>query len=214
VLKAIIFDVDGTLVHSVRCSEASLIEPFAEHGVTVKNVDFTPFIGACEKLAIESIAAEHGLSLDPDAALARKNQHYHRLSAEMIEIIPGTHAFMQRCREQGLQLALASSATTRRLEINLEVLELKRGDFASVLSGEDVEKRKPDPELFLTSARNMNVEPRECLVVEDALTGIAAACAAGCPCLALTTSFNAEQLTAADWVAADFANAPPQALSW
>ena len=56
-LKAVIFDVDGTLVHSVRCSEASLIALFAERGVKLESVDFTPFIGACEKLAIEAIAA-------------------------------------------------------------------------------------------------------------------------------------------------------------
>jgi len=214
VIRAVILDVDGTLVRSVRCSEAALIALFAEHGVAIESIDFTPFIGACEKLAIESIAGENGLDLDLDEAVARKNRHYADLAAEMIEVTPGVGRFLDLCRGRGLKLALASSASARRLEVNLGVLGLRREKFASVLSGEDVQERKPAPDLFLASARNMDVDPSECLVVEDAVSGIEAARAAGCRCLALTTSFDAEKLAAADWIAPTLAEAPEAALDW
>jgi HAD superfamily hydrolase (TIGR01509 family) len=214
VLKAVIFDVDGTLVKSEPCSEAALIAVFAEHGLHVESVDFGPFIGGCELLAIETIAADHGLQLDPQQAMDRKNQHYLRLASEFIKPINGVHQYVEKCWSRKLLTALATSAFRTRLGANLRVLGFAPDDFDCVLSGDDVKKVKPDPAIFLMAAEKMGVLPSECLVVEDAINGLRAARAAGCRSLALTTSFPAEKLTEADWIAADFVAAPDAALNW
>jgi beta-phosphoglucomutase-like phosphatase (HAD superfamily) len=73
-----------------------------------------------------------------------------------------------------------------------------------------VRHKKPDSELFLTAAHRLGLSPAACLVVEDAVAGVEAARAAGCRCLALTTTFPAERLTAADWIAPDLAHVPQE----
>ena len=67
--------------------------------------------------------------------------------------------------------------------------------------------KKPSPEIYLTAAQRVGIEPRHCLVVEDAINGVQAAKAAGMLCLALTTSFTAEQLKQADWICSDLSEA-------
>jgi sugar-phosphatase len=71
----------------------------------------------------------------------------------------------------------------------------------------DIEHKKPAPDIFLKAAANLGVPPSECLVVEDAISGVAAGKAAGCRVLALTTSFPEEQLKDADWIVGDLSQA-------
>ena len=82
--------------------------------------------------------------------------------------------------------------------------------------GEDILHKKPAPDIFEEAARRLGLAPASCLVIEDAVSGVAAAKAAGSRCLGLTTSFQAGQLVAAgaDWTAADLATAPDEVLAW
>ena len=98
--------------------------------------------------------------------------------------------------------------------INLREIGLPPETFDAVVNGLDVEKKKPDPEIFLAAARRLDTPITHCLVVEDAVNGVAAACAAGARCLALLTSFSKKQLAGADWFANTLADAPPDALDW
>ena len=82
--------------------------------------------------------------------------------------------------------------------------------------GEDVIHKKPAPEIFLEAARRLGLDPTSCLVIEDAVSGVEAAKAAGARCLGLTTSFSAQQLAAegAGWMSADLERTPDQVLDW
>ncbi|MDR2041335.1 MAG: HAD family phosphatase, partial [Tannerella sp.] len=82
------------------------------------------------------------------------------------------------------------------------------GTFDATVNGLQVTHKKPSPEIYLTAARKLDVAPSHCLVVEDALNGIQAAKAAGMYCLALTTTFDAEQLRGADLICSDLSEAP------
>jgi beta-phosphoglucomutase-like phosphatase (HAD superfamily) len=86
--------------------------------------------------------------------------------------------------------------------------------FDTIVNGLDVERKKPFPDIYLKAAERLGVHPSECLVIEDAVNGIDAGLAAGCKCLGLTTTFNAEQLHKAQWITSDLASIPSQALSW
>ncbi|MGC8644445.1 MAG: HAD family hydrolase, partial [Isosphaeraceae bacterium] len=99
---------------------------------------------------------------------------------------------------------------------NLRELGLPSGSFDAVVVGEDISRKKPAPDIFNLAARRLGLEPAACLVIEDAVSGVTAAKAAGSRCLGLTTSFSVEQLAAAgaDWIARDLMLAPDAVLEW
>ena len=86
--------------------------------------------------------------------------------------------------------------------------------FQAIVDGNDVVRKKPAPDIFLEACRRLALQPADCLVIEDAVSGVAAARAAGSRCLALTTSFQASDLAAADWIAPDLAHVPDEVLAW
>ena len=101
----------------------------------------------------------------------------------------------------GLKIAVASSADPTKVMINLDEIGIPPGTFHTIVSGLDIEHKKPAPDIFLKAAENLGVLPEECLVIEDAISGVAAGKAAGAKVLALTTSFPADALSEADWIA-------------
>ena len=82
-------------------------------------------------------------------------------------------------------------------------IELPFETFDAVIVAEDVVHKKPSPEIFLAAAKRIGLDPKDCLVIEDAVSGVEAAKAAGAKCLAITSSFSKEKLAKADWFAPD-----------
>ena len=100
---------------------------------------------------------------------------------------------MTACRAAGWPCAIASSADRIKVEANLRKIGLPMETWQAVVTAEDVERRKPDPALFLKAAERLGVPPASCTVVEDAVNGVAAAKAAGMRCVAVATSFPSEK---------------------
>ncbi len=213
-LKGIIFDMDGVLVDSEQFICEAAIRMFAEHGVSVQPQDFIPFVGAGENRYIGGVAEQHGFSIDIERDKARTYAIYGEIVKGRLEPLRGVRGFIARARERGLKLALASSADRVKIDINLEEIGLPPETFDAVVSGEDVVNKKPDPEIFLVASEMLELFPEQCLVVEDAVNGVAAAKAAGARCLGITTSFTPDELSDADWTAGTLADAPHQVLSW
>jgi beta-phosphoglucomutase len=109
---------------------------------------------------------------------------------------------------------VASSADPTKVAINLEEIGIPSSTFETVVTGLDIEHRKPAPDIFLKAAEKLDVDPAECLVVEDAISGVAAGKAAGARVLALTTSFSAEDLSGADWIASLLTEVGDEVLEW
>ena len=214
VIKGIIFDMDGVLVDSEPFICEAAIRMFAEHGLTVKPEDFMPFVGAGENRYIGGPAEKYGFPIDIERDKARTYEIYGEIVKGRIEPLPGVTEFITKARERGLKLAVASSADTIKIETNLREIGIPASTFDVVVSGLDVVNKKPDPEIFLFAANKLGLAPEECLVVEDAVNGVAAARAAGMKCLALTTSFTREDLAGADWFAPNLACAPDEVMDW
>jgi beta-phosphoglucomutase len=117
-------------------------------------------------------------------------------------------------QEQGIEIAVASSADKVKILINLKEIGLTEELFNATVNGLEVDRKKPFPDIFLNAAAKLNCHPEECLVVEDAVNGIKAAKAAGAKCLALSTSFPRELLSEADWISASLLVAPDEVLNW
>jgi len=206
-IQAVLFDMDSVLVDSERQICLAAIQMFKEVGVTVQPEDFLPFVGSGENRYLGGVAEKYGIHLDIDFAKFRTYTIYGEIVHGQLEPLAGVHEFITRCREKGIRTAIATSADLMKMEINLREIGFPAETFDATVNGLEVVHKKPSPEIYLTAARKVGVEPSRCLVVEDAINGVEAAKAAGMYCLALTTSFNAGQLKQADWICRDLSEA-------
>jgi beta-phosphoglucomutase len=187
---------------------------YAELGLQVRPEDFVPFVGMGENRYLGGVAGKYKFPVDIDAIKKRTYDIYLEIIQGTLQPLPGVHEFIGRCRTLGKKIAVASSADRRKVEGNLREIGLEWKSFDTVVCGEDVVRKKPDPEIFLLAAKRLTLPASECLVVEDAVSGGAAAKAAGSECLALTTSFSREQLAGADFFASNLAGAGEEVLNW
>ena len=212
--QGVIFDMDGVLVDSeaLICKAACLM--FAERGLTVQPDDFLPFVGMGENRYIGGVAEKYDFPVEIEDVKKRTYDIYLDIIKGALQPLPGVHAFIDRCRQMGKKIAVASSADRRKVLGNLAEIDLPLERFDAVITAEDVEHKKPAPDIFLLAAERIQLSASDCLVVEDAVSGVTAAKAAGAKCLALTSSFTRDQLKNADFWAENLQSAEPQVLDW
>ncbi|MEE8440612.1 MAG: HAD-IA family hydrolase [Spirochaetia bacterium] len=213
-IRAVLLDMDGVLVDSEPFILKAATMMFIELGCTVHPADFEPFVGSGENKYLGGVAEQYGITIDIDRAKARTYDIYDEIIAGHLRPLPGVGDFLKRCRGRSLAIAVATSADERKLLANLDAIGLSIERFDTSVNGLEVTHRKPHPEIYLSAAARLAVEPESCLVVEDAVNGIEAARRAGCRCAALTTSFQAQKLTRADWIVDNLAAVPDEALEW
>jgi beta-phosphoglucomutase len=215
VIKGILFDVDGVLLDSEPFIREAAIAMFAESGVKTSESDFIPFTGTGEDRFLAGPAAIYGVPYRP-AMKDRTYRIYEEIVRGRLTGLPGSSEFIARCRSMGFKLAVATSADRVKLEINLREIGLPESAFDALVSAGDVERKKPFPDVYLKAAEAIGLRAADCLVVEDAISGIQAGRAAGARCLGITTSFPAAELTraGAEWTAADLSSVPASALAW
>lgn len=198
-IKAVLFDMDGCLVDSEPIITRSAIEALAEWGVKAAHADFLPFVGRGEDIFIGGVAQKHGVPYDLKMK-AKTYEIYFKLIESDGRPFPGVPELLAEIRKRGIKLAVASSADKTKVDANLKALGVPREWFEVVADGTMVAEKKPDPALFLETARLLRVTPAECCVVEDALHGVHAARAAGMRVVAAANTLPADQLHEADVV--------------
>jgi HAD superfamily hydrolase (TIGR01509 family) len=213
-IKGVLFDMDGVLVDSEPYICKAAIRMFEELGMKVLPEDFIPFVGMGENRYIGGVAEKHGVKVDIEKVKARTYEIYETIVRDKLSPLPGTHEFIAECRKRGLKLALVTSADRVKMEVNLKEIGLSWDTFNSIITGLDVLNKKPFPDIYIKAAQNIGLNPWECLVVEDAVSGIKAGKAAGCRCLAVETSFDASALYEADWICESLLKVPEEVLNW
>lgn len=199
-IHAVIFDMDGVLTDSEPLINAAAIEMFREKGLVVQPEDFIPFVGTGENRYIGGVAEKYNFPLDILAAKKRTYEIYLDLVPKRLEAFPGAQSVVGACRLARLKTAVASSADRIKIEANLHKIGLPPESWDAVVTGEDVARTKPNPDIFLAAARLLQLAPETCAVVEDAPNGIQAAKAAGMRCVAVAQTFAAAKLAAADLI--------------
>ena len=210
-IQGVIFDMDGVLCDSEPFIAEAAVRMFAErHGRTVKPEDFRPFVGTGEDRFLGGVAEKYGVSLDMPADKDRTYAIYLDIIRGRMHPLPGVVEFIAACRRRGLKLAIATSADHVKLAGNLSEIGLTLDLFNACVTGNEVRRKKPAPDIFLKAAHKAQMAPSAVLVIEDAPNGIQAAQAAGMRVLGITSSFNAVVLRAADadWTAPDLAHVP------
>lgn len=213
-IRGVLFDMDGVLVDSEDFICRAAIEMFRENGIIAEPGDFLPFVGMGENRYLGGVALKYWLNADIEEIKARTYQIYETIVRGKIHPLPGAIEFIRQCRNRGFKLALATSADRFKMEVNLREMGLSENSFDAAVNGLEVERKKPFPDIYLEAAARLGLKPEDCLVVEDAVSGVIAGKAAGCKCLALTTSFRAEDLKEADWICGTLADVPNEAVSW
>ncbi len=213
-IRGVLFDMDGVIVDSEPFICEAAIAMFKEAGQEVEPADFSPFIGTGENRYLGGVAEKYGLRIDIQEAKRRTYEIYATIIQGRLTELPGAIAFVNRCKARGLKAALATSADLVKVTANLNEIGLSPGTFDTIVNGLDVVRTKPDPEIYLTASRRLALASAECLVVEDALSGLAAARAAGARCLMLTTSLPRERIQGADWIVGDLSQVPDEVLAW
>ena len=210
----VLFDMDGVLVDSEEFIAEAACMMFAEKGLTVTAEDFRPFIGAGDNRFVGGVAEKYNFPLDVVPAKMRVYDIYLEIIKGKLEALPGAKDFIKLCRSRNKKIALASSADMKKVAGNLVEIGLPIESFDAVVTGDDVEHKKPAPDVFLLAAKRLGIPAKDCLVIEDAISGVAAAKAAGARCLAIVSSFTAEQLADADYFAPNLGEADINVLSW
>jgi beta-phosphoglucomutase len=213
-IKGVLFDMDGVLVDSEPFICKAAIMMFHELGVSATPEDFHPFVGMGENKYIGGVAIKHGVKVDIEKVKTRTYEIYETIVSGKLSALPGSHEFITECRKRGFKLALATSADRVKMEVNLREIGLPSNIFNSIVTGLDVENKKPFPDIYIKAALSIGLKPEECLVVEDAVSGIKSGKSAGCRCLAVTSSFKASELKEADWICGSLLDVPAEAINW
>ncbi len=192
--------MDGVLVNSEEFICKAAIMMFAEHNIKVKSEDFLPFVGTGENRYLGGVAGKYKFPINIERDKARTYKIYEEITRGNLKPLPGAKEFIKKCRNRGLKLALATSADKIKMMINLNGIGMPAETFDATVNGLEVERKKPFPDIYIKAAGLIGLKPEECIVVEDAVSGIKAGKAAGAKCLALTTSFGKEKLHEADWI--------------
>lgn len=200
--KALIFDMDGTIVHNMPTHNQAWQDTLAEAGVHIDQDEFHRQTSGQKNQEILRLMLGDQLT---DEEIAHwtdlKETRYRERFACCIEAVAGFNELMEAGKLAGLKLAVASAAPPENISFILDGLGI-REQFDAIVGGEDVVNGKPHPDIFLKAAGMVGCAPADCLVFEDALAGIEAARRAGMDVVAVLTTIHADELSGIDHIIA------------
>jgi beta-phosphoglucomutase len=202
--QAIVFDMDGVLIDSEELHAHAKRIAFAHAGVALSDADLSSYVGRSDAVMIKEIGSRYGLTDGQRSTVLKEKARIYEQEEHGIKIVPGAIEFV-RWAAQHYRLALATSATPRNRIATLDRLGIANLFEVTADLG-DVSEPKPSPEIYMLTASRLALQPSQCLVVEDALTGVLSAKRAGCCVSALTRTFPAHELigAGADFTFEDF----------
>ena len=178
-MGAVLWDMDGTLVDSEEYHWQAWREAMVAEGVSITREQFLATFGQRNDAIIPKWL---GVEATPEEVTrvgdAKEARYRQAVREQGVSPLPGAAEWVRRLGEEGWRQAVASSAPRLNVEVVLEALGLA-SHFQAVATAEDVQRGKPDPEVFLVAASRLGTPPSHCVVVEDAAAGVEAARRAG-----------------------------------
>jgi len=186
--QGIIFDMDGVLIDTYDAHYRSWLMMAEPEGLHFTEAQFAPTFGRTSREIIAALWRDRRFTGEQIAALDDKKElAFRELISNDFPAMPGVGPLLASLRKAGFRLAVGSSGPPENVEFVLDRLGA-RHDFDAVVTGRDVTRGKPDPQVFLLAAERLRVAPRQCAVIEDAPVGIAAARAAGMAAIGLAST--------------------------
>jgi HAD superfamily hydrolase (TIGR01509 family) len=173
-LSAVIFDLDGVLADSEPWWSQIDAKLLAEYGVTYRGEHHRNVVGVSYRLAVEFYKKAFGLSVPTEEMMRRRGEIATEFFANRVGLFPNVEEVLQELLRMKLHLAVATSSVGASARPFLDRHQLT-GFFEVIATGEEVERGKPAPDIYLRAADKLGIPADACLVVEDALPGVAAA---------------------------------------
>lgn len=197
-ISAVIFDMDGLMVDSEPLQKEAWQVTLRRYGYEIDEALFAQMLGL--RISEDAVLLRDRFSL-PVTAEALLHQRMETFFAGLpgrVKAMPGLHELLAELRARGLRRGLATSGVRRYVEAVMRELDLD-GTFGAMVVAQDVTRGKPAPDVYWLAAQRLNLLPAQCLVLEDAPNGVAAAKAAGMKCVAVPNEFTRSlDLSAAD----------------
>lgn len=182
-LKAVIFDMDGVIIDSEPQHARAAVLALEKYNVSIQIEYAYGFIGTSTKVMCQRMIEDFHLAITADELLkANEEAKDYLLRTEGYPIIPYITELMWNLHRNGMKLIIASSSSAAAIESVMEHLKI-REIFDGYISGMNMKRPKPAPDIFLAAAKQLGVEPSECIVIEDSYHGATAAAAAGITCI-------------------------------
>ena len=198
-LKAVIWDMDGVIADTGSYHCLAWQGVFRKRGVNFTDDDFKRNFGQRNDTIIRDTLGEGISSDEVDTIANEKEEDYRQRVARNIRPLPGAIELMRLLRGKGVKMAIASSAPMENIQLIIRGLGISNC-FQTIVWGREVTEGKPSPQGYLLAAKKLTVEPQNCVVIEDAVAGVAGARRAGMKCVAVTTTHPQASLKEADLV--------------
>ncbi len=195
-LKAIIFDLDGTLTDSDSVHFRVFQEIFAQHGIDLDKVLYREKISGRQNTAILADFLPHLPAPEGKAFSDSKEETFRALAAGNLEPLAGLLDLLMQIKQQGLAAAVVTNAPPENAAFMLSELWLTEA-FNPVVIGDDLPRGKPDPLPYQTALDKLRITADEAIAFEDSRAGIISATGAGIKTIGVTTTHQAEELIAA-----------------
>ncbi|WP_432714037.1 HAD family hydrolase [Pedobacter sp.] len=201
---AVIFDMDGVICHTNPYHSLAFREFFSTRNLAPTEEEFEQHMYGKSNSYIMSHFLKRPIQGDELLQLEEEKEGlFRKIYEPHIEPIAGIIPFINDLKANGTKIGVATSAPYANLDLILSKVQI-REKLSSIMASENVKSHKPDPEVYLTSARNLGISPAQCVVFEDSFSGVTAALNAGMKVVGVLSSHRKEDLPPCDLYINDY----------
>jgi beta-phosphoglucomutase len=197
--RAVIWDMDGVIADTGKFHCRAWQHAFQQEGVIFTDEDFKHNFGQRNDTIIRKTLGNELSQSKVDSITKTKEEYFRHIIQQNLNAFPGVINLLKLIRENSIFSAIASSAPMENILLILNGLGIK-DYFQAIVFGKEVSEGKPSPMVYLLAAQKLGVEPRNCIVIEDATAGVVGAKRANMRCIAVTNSHESTKLNEADLV--------------
>ncbi len=191
--KAMLFDMDGVLVDSEPIHFAGRHATLARYGIEITDEELTNYTGILSEAFLADISKKRGVNIPLDeASKFAKIDFKNALDSFEVKPIEGIIELLQNLQNKNVSMAIASSSPPELIETFVTRLNIK-DYFEAFISGRQVEKSKPAPDIYIEAAKAVGNVPTDCVVLEDSHNGIIAGHSAHCYCIGFRSPHSGNQ---------------------
>ena len=191
-IKAVIFDMDGTMVDNMMVHHRAWQRKLAELGLEMELEQVRQEIHGVNKQILERLFGDRFTDEDRERIAEEKEEAYRNIFRKELKLIDGLDGFLKVLQSEGMPMGIGSAAPVGNVDFVLDELDI-RSLFQVVKHAGDVIKGKPDPEIYLKVADGLGVSPGDCVVFEDTPTGAQAGRAAGCQVIVILNTHEVDE---------------------